>query len=330
MIRPFCLSAAVACRGYSLPLQRAIVDFGADVAFGRIPEKLKEHYGIEVPVSSARAITYQHAGEIYRAEVVATEVPERTGVAQLIVEMDGSMVPIVEREQRQKGSATMDRRKDKRLKWEEARLSMAHGAGAATPHFRATLGTVDEAGEQLLTCAVEAGAGRETKIHAVGDGATWIAEQVEQKFGAQATYLIDFYHLCEYLSAAAESVENKAAWLMEQKSRLKENRLSEVVEELTPYMESPEVASADAPVRAFTRYVRNRPGQFNYKESIAAGLPIGSGEIESAHRYVVQQRLKIPGAWWLIGNARNVLALRVLRANNKWHNYWQHSNQKAA
>jgi hypothetical protein len=29
-------------------------------------------------------------------------------------------------------------------------------------------------------------------------------------------------------------------------------------------------------------------------------LPIGSGEIESAHRYVAQQRLKRPGAWWRV------------------------------
>ncbi len=92
-------------------MQRAIVDFGADGAFGRIPEKLKEHYGIEVPVSSARMITYQHAGEIQRAEeavVIATQVPERKGVEQLIVEMDGSMIPIVEREQSEETGAAID------------------------------------------------------------------------------------------------------------------------------------------------------------------------------------------------------------------------------
>lgn len=30
----------------------------------------------------------------------------------------------------------------------------------------------------------------------------------------------------------------------------------------------------------------------------AAGYPIGSGEVESAHRYIPQKRLKIPGASW--------------------------------
>ena len=38
------------------------------------------------------------------------------------------------------------------------------------------------------------------------------------------------------------------------------------------------------------------PGAFpDYSASV---VPIGSGEIESAHRYIAQLRLKRPGAWW--------------------------------
>lgn len=35
---------------------------------------------------------------------------------------------------------------------------------------------------------------------------------------------------------------------------------------------------------------------FNYKEALGQYLPIGSGEVESAHRYVIQDRLKITRA----------------------------------
>jgi hypothetical protein len=52
-------------------------------------------------------------------------------------------------------------------------------------------------------------------------------------------------------------------------------------------------------------------------------LPIGSGEIESGNRSVVQERLKISGAWWAEENARKMLALRVARANGEWPAYWQ-------
>src|SRR5215470_19990322 len=46
-LRPFSGAAGVKCRGYSRRLQRVITDFGADVSFGRVPQKLKEHYGID-------------------------------------------------------------------------------------------------------------------------------------------------------------------------------------------------------------------------------------------------------------------------------------------
>ena len=67
----------------------------------------------------------------------------------------------------------------------------------------------------------------------------------------------------------------------------------------------------------------NRPGQSDYKEAEEKGLPIGSGEIESAHRYIVQKRLKISGAWRKENNAENMLSLRVLRANGGWESYWK-------
>jgi hypothetical protein len=45
--------------------------------------------------------------------------------------------------------------------------------------------------------------------------------------------------------------------------------------------------------------MEKRLNHMNYKEALDKNLPIGSGEIESSYRYVVQKRLKIAGAWWL-------------------------------
>ena len=69
-------------------------------------------------------------------------------------------------------------------------------------------------------------------------------------------------------------------------------------------------------------YLSKRLHQLDYKGALEAGLPIGSGEIESGHRSVIQARLKIPGAWWDIDNAENMLALRTIRANGLWNQYW--------
>jgi len=60
------------------------------------------------------------------------------------------------------------------------------------------------------------------------------------------------------------------------------------------------------------------------------GLPIGSGEIESAHRYVIHERLKLPGAWWAPTNVEAVLALRLNRANGEYDGYWLGIEKQAA
>ena len=190
------MTAQVHCRGYSLPLQRIITDFGADVPFGQIPGKLQEHHGISVPVSSAQVITQQHAEQILQTQLdlLKSDIPEVDGVACLIVEMDGSMIPIVTTEAATVEGEEVDRRTTRQIGWQEARLVFARTPEQEYPVFGATLGTVDDAGEQLLASAIRAGVGQQTYVHGVGDGAPWIAEQVAQQLGEPGRYLLDFYH----------------------------------------------------------------------------------------------------------------------------------------
>jgi hypothetical protein len=61
-------------------------------------------------------------------------------------------------------------------------------------------------------------------------------------------------------------------------------------------------------------------------EQSAQHLPIGSGEIESGHRHVIQKRLKVAGAWWKETNAHSMLNLRTARANHQWKHYWISQN----
>lgn len=66
-MRPFSLRAGVGSRSYSLPLQRALTDFGADVPFAEVVKKMREHYDLEVSVSAVRQITESH-GERMREQ----------------------------------------------------------------------------------------------------------------------------------------------------------------------------------------------------------------------------------------------------------------------
>lgn len=331
LLRPFCRSAGVRCRGYSHPLQRRMTDFGADEAFGQVPAKLKEHYGIEVPISAIRTITEGQAGQIHAQQELETTLPVR-GVAWVIAETDGSMIPLVETAAPATGEPGGDRRKTRQVRWKEARLSLAHAQGAVTPTFAATLGTPEAVGDQLLDCAIRAGLGKTSRVHSVGDGAPWIADQVQRVFGQQGTYLVDFYHLSDYLAAAAAvcAPEDPAGWFSQQQAQLKQSHVEAVQAAVAPHVEADEVADKAAPARCCYRYLTNRPGQFDYQRALAAELPIGSGEIESAHRYVIQQRLKLAGAWWKEDTAADMLALRTLRANGQWEQYWATSEQQAA
>lgn len=332
-MRPFCASAEVECRGYSEGLQRAMTDFGAEKGFAKAAARLKEHYGIVVPVSAMREISEEHGAQMLVAQEEAkSDWPDGPGAPVLIVEMDGSMLPVVEVAEPGAGEAPQDRRKTRRVSWKEARLALAHEPDSVTPIVGATLGSPEEAGKRLAVCALRARAGNQTKFHGVGDGAAWIIEQMEVQFGAQGQYLLDFYHLCDYLAAAGEKIagKDKPAWMKEKKDWLKENRWKEVLAALQPFVEPAHMANAEAPVRTCFRYISNHSDFLDYQGALAAGLPIGSGEIESGHRYVFQSRLKIAGAWWKAENLKKMIALRVLRANGGWEDYWSNLRQEAA
>jgi len=250
-----------------------------------------------------------------------SKLPSEQNSKCIIGELDGAMIPILFFEKNEK----LDRRKWRKTGWKEARLSFAKEKGSLTKFFLATMGSTERAGELLGRCAKKIGWNNNTKIHCLGDGALWINEQVDNVFGSQGQYLIDFFHLSEYLAAAATKCckKNLKKWLQKQQEKMKENKVSEVLEELKKNIETDVVNESNAPVRKCCRYIENRPGQFNYQEAINEDLPIGSGEIESGNRSVVQKRLKIPGAWWSITTAENMLALRCVRINGDWMKYWK-------
>jgi len=231
------------------------------------------------------------------------------------------MVPTVDTES---GEKDADGRKNRKCGYQEARLTLSHPKGAVTSVFGCTLGNPSEAGDQMSGSAILSGMGQKTEVRRIGDGAPRIAGQVGRVFGGQGGFLIDFYHLRGYLSDAACicSPHNSPAFFIRQKQLAEEGQIAEALGQMIPYAEPDGVPDDKAPVRRCARYITNRPGQSDYKEAEEKGLPIGSGEIGSAHRYIIRKRLKIPGAWRKENNAQNMLSLRVLRANGEWETYW--------
>ncbi len=107
--------------------------------------------------------------------ILQTVIPEVPGAERIIAEADGTMIPIADITDVTADGETADRRKTRKCRWKEARLTLAHPEGSMHPVFGCTLGSPDDTGDQQLCCAIRSGMGWETAVHCVGDGATWIA-----------------------------------------------------------------------------------------------------------------------------------------------------------
>ncbi len=184
-MRPFVDGAKVSPRGCSRPLRRVITDFAADQPFAVSRIKLREHYGFEIGESTIQRITLGHARAMFESGRAGPDFPQGPGLhKQIVAQIDGGMIPVVEPD-----ASRTDKRKGKTLSWREAKISLAHGKGSRTPVYGGVIeGGVEAAGRKLLGCAVRAGFGTDSQVHAVGDGAPWIVGQIEQQFGEQGSY----------------------------------------------------------------------------------------------------------------------------------------------
>ena len=96
-------------------------------------------------------------------------------------------------------------------------------------------GTLENVSLLWRQTAQRCGLDERSWVHGVEDGAPWIVEKFKENFGAQGKYLIDFYHVSEYLAAAALPIAGpvKASrWLKKQKSRLMTGQARKVLRSL--------------------------------------------------------------------------------------------------
>ena len=155
------------------------------------------------------------------------------------------------------------------------------------------------------------------RLCAIGDGAPWIWKWVKKLFPS-ARQVLDYYHCSGYLHAVAETQYGAdpvraTEWLEATMARLFCNEGAGVIwglQRMKPVSDEAEKAIEDA-----LTYFTPRLKQITYGSHRKGGYPIGSGAIESAHRFIGHVRLKRSGAWWYTENSNAVLALRCARYN---------------
>ena len=250
-LRPWPARLGVTPRGRSRRRERVRTDFGCEHSFARAADSVLEHYGFEIGVSAVRDATLAHAQRAreHLAEQYAQpfRVLPKVGAAHLIAEADGTMICTV----------SPGPRKGKRPRQgQERRLVAAPAQDRATTVEGATFGSVEATGRRWGHVTREAGWGLNSRIHTVGDGAEWIQLQSREVFGEQARFLCDFFHVSEYLGAAAPVCRpgQPDPWRRTQQKRLKSGAVPQVMAALAEHLEAEATPDQEAPVRAGHRY----------------------------------------------------------------------------
>lgn len=135
------------------------------------------------------------------------------------------------------------------------------------------------------------------------------------------TFILDRPHLKHHLYEGAEAIGlaggERRKWVSDNLHKIDSGEVRQLIKTLKGYR-----GQGKERISNLSEYLKRFRDAVNYDEFRAMGLPIGSGEVESAHRYIAQKRLKIPGATWHPDTVNPMLALRVIRANGWWEDFW--------
>ena len=172
------------------------------------------------------------------------------------------------------------------------------------------------------------GAGKSTEFIAVSDGGIGLREGLTRAF-KPLVFVLDYAHLKKHFRETSQALGIEKT--------LQEGWVKSFINELW----SGEDSSNKDYYKAQVKGILDRLGAIlreNFNERLERligyvekfsdaiwygyfkrrGWPTGSGKIESAHRHVSQERLKIPGACWRLESINPMMALRIIKKNEWW------------
>ena len=152
------------------------------------------------------------------------------------------------------------------------------------------------------------------------DGAAWIWNRIEDSY-PESIQIVDFSHAKEHLSIVVSPIfknkeGQKKEWLCGQEQLLFEDNIEGIKDELKRLKKSHPIFkdSFNREIHYFSKHAhRMQYGTFRKK-----GYLIGSGPIESAHRKVIQQRLKLSGQRWTMVGLQTIVTLRAAYLSGEW------------
>ena len=155
----------------------------------------------------------------------------------------------------------------------------------------------------------------------IGDGAKWIWNWADS-FYPDAVQILDYYHAAEHLHEFArdyfKDTDQGKLWAHQQKEMLSDDKVELVIKNIQG-MDIAKNTKTEKERNGLIGYFQNNKHRMKYKTFMAKGFLIGSGAIESAHRHVLQQRLKLSGQRWTKVGLQQMANLRVVYKSDEWH-----------
>jgi hypothetical protein len=303
-------------------LSETVVRLGAWMPFARVAEFLRETSRTTCGKASVQRQTLEAGAALVEAETKATtwllEKPRESDapiVDHQQISVDGAMVPLVGR-------------------WAEVKtvaigtvVATADGPKATDLSYFSRLSDHTTFTQQATLELHRRATHRAGQVTAVVDGADWIQTFLDLHC-PEATRIIDWAHSSSYLNSAAQALfpnpGEAADWRSKQLNALMHGEAQEVLDELCRQLgRCPLNSPAEEQVRTCLGYLARRLDYVAYRRFRAAGLPIGSGIVESGNKLVVAARLKGAGMRWAEQSVDPMLALRnAICSVAPWQRSW--------
>jgi hypothetical protein len=157
-----------------------------------------------------------------------------------------------------------------------------------------------------------------------------------RRLGVEITIVLDVVHVLEYLWQAAHALFGNSSaeteeWVGHRLLALLTGKSGGDVARTIRWWEKRQQhqrklgAAEKKAIRKACGYLANRARTrlMRYEQALHDGLPIATGVIEGACRYLVKDRMARTGARWSLAGAEAILRLRAIRASGDFDEYWQ-------
>jgi hypothetical protein len=153
----------------------------------------------------------------------------------------------------------------------------------------------------------------------IADGARWIWKWIEQYY-PESVQIVDYYHckehLCEFAKLYYKDEKIRCKWIDKLSQTIIDKGIQPIIEVLEKL---PKQKKTLAKRNRLLNYYKQNKDRMQYHKYLKKGLLIGSGAIESAHKDVLQQRLKLSGQRWTMQGFQQMAQLRVVYKSKQQH-----------